>query len=68
MTTVWLPIETAPQEGSFLVYMPEARKGKRVQVCTVRNTINVIGGTFDFDQPPRTLWAPIPALPHGLEI
>lgn len=65
--TAWLPIETAPQEGSFLVYMPKAHKGKRVQTCVAHPMLTIIGGCFAFDMPPRTLWAPIPPLPDNLE-
>lgn len=55
----WKPIETAPKEGCFLVYMPEARGGKKVQVAYYHPNVNIIGNAFDFDMPKPTLWAEI---------
>lgn len=55
----WKPIETAPEEGVFLVYMPVAREGKKVQVANYHPNVKIIGNAFDFDMPRPTLWAEI---------
>ncbi len=64
----WRPIETAPKEGVFLVYMPdEARPALRVQVANWRPNVKVVGGLFSFDCAPITHWMPLPPPPTSAE-
>ena len=60
----WKPIETAPQEGQFLVYMP-AEKRQPIQVAKWYPNVKVIGNVFAFDAPPPTHWMPLPPPPEG---
>ena len=64
----WAAIETAPQEGVFLVYMPdEARPARRVQVADWHPNVKVVGGLFAFDCAPITHWMPLPPPPTSAE-
>jgi hypothetical protein len=62
----WLPIETAPLEGVFLVYMPTDTR-QPIQVAKWGRKIRVIGNVFDFDAKPPTHWHPLPAAPQPQE-
>jgi hypothetical protein len=55
----WQPIETAPENGQFLVYMPENTR-QPIQVAKWSPTIKVIGNCFSFDMKPATHWMPLP--------
>lgn len=60
----WMPIETAPEKGVFLVYMPTAdRDGDRIQVAVWHPNVKVVGHLFAFDCAPITHWMPLPAPP-----
>lgn len=63
----WQPIETQPEEGNYLVYMPGARVQK-IQACRAAKggdgkAIRTIGSLFSFDMPPTTHWRPHPPPP-----
>lgn len=62
---VWQPIETAPAEGAFLVFMPTEREGKGIQPMCRRKNFSTIGDRFDFDCEPPTHWMPLPAAPEA---
>jgi hypothetical protein len=64
----WLPIETAPQDGThILVYLDEEMLGSRVVNAALRgegtNGISTIGSLFAFDAPKPTHWMPLPEPP-----
>jgi hypothetical protein len=58
----WQPIETAPAEGKFLVYMPDEDR-QPIQVARWHPKVKVIGGNFAFDMPKPTHWMPLPDAP-----
>jgi hypothetical protein len=58
----WQPIETAPKEGHFLVYLPEEQS--KVQSARKNaNGVFVIGGHFAFDMSKPTHWMLLPDAP-----
>ena len=57
----WQPIETAPEEGEFLVYMPEGEP--KIQTGVWHPNVKVIGNHFLFDMWPATHWMPLPEPP-----
>src|SRR5690606_9336657 len=59
----WQPMETCPEEGEFLVYIPSERPEKRMQVAQWRKNAKIIGHIFHFDSRPPTHWMPLPAAP-----
>lgn len=59
----WQPIETAPAEGQFLVYMPDEKR-QPIQVAKWRPNLKVIGNAFAFDMETPTHWQPLPAPPE----
>jgi len=60
----WRPIETAPNEGDFLVYMPS--EPSKVQAAwRNKNGVFVIGGAFAFDISKPTYWMPMPPAPQA---
>lgn len=59
----WLPIESSPKEGTFLVYTPTERESRRYQVMHRQKNFAVIGGIFAFDCDPPTHWMPLPTPP-----
>lgn len=61
----WKPMDTAPETGVFLVYMPAEREKDRIQVAKWHPNVKVIGGCFAFDRKPATHWMPLPAEPEG---
>jgi len=63
----WQTMETCPEEGEFLVYIPSERPEKRMQVAQWRKNVKIIGHIFHFDSRPPTHWHPLPAGP-GAEI
>jgi hypothetical protein len=58
----WRPIETAPETGVFLVYMPEERT--KFQVANFHPNVRVIGNCFAFDLTKPSHWMPLPAAPE----
>ena len=58
----WQPIETAPKDGQFLVYMPTDDR-QPMQVAKWHPNVKVIGGVFAFDAEPPTHWMPLPSAP-----
>ena len=63
----WQPIETAPEEGVFLVWLAEPQLGSRVVPMKKRRRPQptLVGGYFDFDSPKPTHWMPLPPPPQG---
>lgn len=59
----WKPIETAPEKGEFLVYMPEGEP--KIQTGVWHPNAKVIGNQFLFDMWPATHWMPLPEPPTG---
>lgn len=59
----WRPIESAPKDGAFLVYMPEEHRKLQVMYRTEGSKIAVIGGAFAFDLTKPTHWQPLPPPP-----
>lgn len=58
----WLPIKSMPDEGTFLVYMPEERV--KIHTCWInRNGVMIIGGMFAFDLTKPTYWMSLPPPP-----
>lgn len=55
----WRPIETAPKDGLFLVYMPGERPSERIHVARWHPNVKIIGGLFAFDRKPATHWMPL---------
>ncbi len=62
----WLPIESAPPEGQFLVYMPDEKR-MPIQMAKWHPNIKAIGGAFAFDLPPVTHYHPLPSPPAQSE-
>ena len=59
----WRPIETAPRDGVFLVYLVHEMLGSRVHAARWHPNVKTIGGVFHFDAPPATHWMPLPEPP-----
>lgn len=57
----WLPIENAPKEGVFLVYLPNEKL--KIQAAKFHPNINVIGNSFAFDLTEPTHYKPLPPDP-----
>jgi hypothetical protein len=62
MTQQWQPIETAPAEGKFMVYMPDEKR-QPIQVARWHPNVKVIGGSLDFDMPKPSHWMALPEPP-----
>lgn len=61
----WQPIESAPKEGTFLVWMPEKLQHSHIHTATFHPNVKVVAGLFMFDLPSQpTHWMPHP---HGVE-
>lgn len=58
----WQPIETAPEHGQFLVYMPEEPR-RKIQAAEWHPNVKVIGNHFAFDLTKPTHWMPLPDPP-----
>jgi hypothetical protein len=58
----WRDIATAPESGTFLVYMPEDER-LPMQVARWHPNIKVIGAMFAFDAKTPTHWRPLPSPP-----
>lgn len=61
----WLPIESMPKEGAFLVFTPNERS--KVQAARRHGSVFVIGNAFAFDLTKPTHWAPEPPPPTTQE-
>lgn len=59
----WQPIETAPVDGLFLVYMPDEPPHSRFHVARWHPNAKVIGHVFAFDLTKPTHWMPLPEPP-----
>lgn len=57
----WLPIETAPKDGTVMVYLPEERQ--KMQVARFHPNVKTIGHAFAFDLTAPTHWRPLPEPP-----
>ena len=60
----WQPIETAPSEGVFLVYLEKEMLSSRVHSTRWRSNVKVIGGLLHFECPKPTHWMPLPNPPQ----
>lgn len=63
----WQPIETQPDQGEYLIFMPRALDSK-MMVCCARQGANSIlrtaGGLFLWDHEDKpTHWMPLPGPP-----
>jgi len=59
----WKPIETAPKDGHFLVWLPAPMLGSNIQVMRA-GKVALIGGQFAFDvEDVPTHWMPLPEPP-----
>lgn len=64
----WEPIKTIPEEGDFLVYLPDEREGRRILVANYHKNVKIIGGLFAFDRKAKpTDWRPLPIPPLTTE-
>lgn len=63
--SVWQPIETIPEEGTFLVYLPNEKT--KIQTAVWHKNVKVIGGHFYFDLTKPTHWCELPAPPSAAE-
>ena len=63
--TDWQPIDSAPTDGTFLVWLSEPHKvmNSRVGVMMAHPNVKFINGMFHFDVPPATHWMPLPPEP-----
>lgn len=60
----WKPIETAPEVGAFLVWMPEPHIRSHMAVASWHPNLKVVGGCFLFDLRSKpTHWMPLPEPP-----
>jgi hypothetical protein len=59
----WQPIETAPKDGTFLVWLSEPMCGSRVHAARYHPNVNTIGNGFLFDAPQPIYWMPLPKPP-----
>ncbi len=59
----WQPIDTAPKDLPFLVYMSDGAMHVARRIGSLKNSM-VIGGSFSFDRSERpTHWMPLPTPP-----
>lgn len=60
----WMPIETAPRDGTpILVYLEEPMLHSRVHAAVFHPKMKTIGCNFSFDCPAATHWKPQPEPP-----
>ena len=61
----WRPIETAPKDGTFLVWLAEKHGAMDSHVGVMRNHPNVrfINGLMAYDLAEPTHWMPLPPPP-----
>jgi hypothetical protein len=59
----WQPIEKAPKDGQFLVYLPNEHRQIQVMYRNSGSRFAVIGGAFAFDLTKPTHWMPLPEPP-----
>ena len=64
----WLPIETAPKDGSFLVWLSEEDlvHSTHVGVARYHPNVKTISGRFDHDMSKPNYWQPLPDPPIEL--
>lgn len=60
----WQPIDKAPKEGVFLVYLASEMMGSRIHAAHWHPNVKTIGSTFHFDAPKPTHWARQPKAPQ----
>lgn len=61
----WMPIETAPRDGtSILVYLEAELLGSRIHAAQLRPNISIVATVFAFDAPKMTHWAEMPIPPE----
>lgn len=67
MTSAWQLIDTAPIEGTFLVWLKESDRTMGSNIALMRSSpkTKFVNGNFHFDHAPATHWQP---LPEGIEI
>lgn len=62
--TGWQPIETAPRDGSaMLFYLESELLHSRVAVGFIHPNVMVVGGLLSFYAPKATHWMPLPEPP-----
>lgn len=60
----WMPIETAPESGAYLVWLSKARFGNHVFPASCRTGgVKIVGTSFYFDMPAATHWRELPPPP-----
>ncbi len=59
----WKTIDSAPEEGVFLVWLAEPLLGSQVQTARWHPNVKTIGAVFHFDAPKPTHWMPLPEPP-----
>lgn len=59
----WQPIETAPESGRFLVYMPDGAL-HQIQAAHYEPNFKIIGDHFAYEQSKPTHWMPLPDPPE----
>jgi len=57
----WRPIDTAPKEGVFFVWLEEEHftTNARIGVMNRHPNCTTISGSFEFDAPRPTHWRPL---------
>ena len=62
----WQDIETAPKDGTFLVWLSEPHKvmSSNVGVMMAHPNVTFVNGMFHFDVPKATHWMPLPPPPE----
>ena len=59
----WIPIDKTPEEGNFLVYMPEEHM-RKFQVAYFHKNVSIIGSNFAFDLSKPTHYCELPKEPE----
>lgn len=64
----WQPIESAPKNGNFLVWLLEPHKtmGTNVGIARSQSNVRYINSLFALDLPPATHWMPLPDPPKDV--
>ncbi len=63
----WKPIDTAPKDGTFLVWLEKPDRSLNSQVAIARwhPNIKIINGHFAFDAEEPLYWRPLPEPPSS---